>query len=88
MFSCVFAIDTAISLQKCFIFLLLNTHVSPKDTMVLANLDSVLYDPQYWKTPYQFNPQNFLDRDGNFLMNEAFMPFSAGKNNSFLCLKH
>lgn len=54
-----------------------------KDTMVLANLDSVLYDPQYWKTPYQFNPQNFLDRDGNFLMNEAFMPFSAG---SRVCL--
>ncbi|XP_056379001.1 cytochrome P450 2C14-like isoform X2 [Hyla sarda] len=54
-----------------------------KDTMVLANLDSVLYDPQYWKTPNQFNPQNFLDSDGNFLMNEAFMPFSAG---SRVCL--
>ncbi|XP_075716507.1 cytochrome P450 2J4-like [Rhinoderma darwinii] len=54
-----------------------------KDTMVLDNLDSVLYDPQYWKTPNQFNPQNFLDSDGNFLMNEAFMPFSAG---SRVCL--
>ncbi|XP_075119700.1 cytochrome P450 2J4-like [Leptodactylus fuscus] len=54
-----------------------------KDTMVLANVDSALSDPQYWKLPNQFNPQNFLDSDGNFLMNEAFMPFSAG---SRVCL--
>ncbi|XP_072263151.1 cytochrome P450 2J6-like [Pyxicephalus adspersus] len=40
-----------------------------KGTMVLANLDSVLFDPQYWKTPDQFNPNNFLDKDGNFVAN-------------------
>ncbi|KAM9330688.1 cytochrome P450 2J4-like [Gastrophryne carolinensis] len=54
-----------------------------RDTMVLANLDSVLFDPQYWKSPNQFNPNNFLDSDGQFLMNEAFIPFSAG---SRVCL--
>ncbi|XP_018426755.1 PREDICTED: cytochrome P450 2J6-like [Nanorana parkeri] len=49
-----------------------------KDTMVLANLDSVLFDPQCWKTPDQFNPNNFLDEKGDFLINEAFLPFSGG----------
>ncbi|CAH2294071.1 cytochrome P450 2J6-like [Pelobates cultripes] len=49
-----------------------------KDTMILPNLDSVLHDPQYWKTPYQFNENHFLDKDGNFVSNEAFIPFSAG----------
>ncbi|XP_072260288.1 cytochrome P450 2J6-like [Pyxicephalus adspersus] len=49
-----------------------------KNTMVLANLDSVLRDSEYWKTPYQFNPHHFLDKHGTFLANEAFLPFSAG----------
>ncbi|XP_068127505.1 cytochrome P450 2J6-like [Hyperolius riggenbachi] len=51
-------------------------HLS-KDTMVLPNLDSVLRDPECWETPYQFNPHHFLDND-KFLVNEAFIPFSAG----------
>ncbi|XP_077331118.1 cytochrome P450 2J4-like isoform X1 [Lithobates pipiens] len=56
----------------------LYTYSLKKDTMVLANLDSVLFDPQYWKTPNQFNPNHFLDKDGNFVTNEAFLPFSGG----------
>ncbi|XP_069817980.1 cytochrome P450 2J4-like isoform X2 [Dendropsophus ebraccatus] len=49
-----------------------------KDTNILPNLDSVLHDPQYWETPYKFNPKHFLDKDGNFKSNVAFLPFSAG----------
>ncbi|XP_044128621.1 cytochrome P450 2J6-like [Bufo gargarizans] len=49
-----------------------------KDTNILPNLDSVLRDPQHWKTPNKFNPEHFLDKDGNFKSNEAFIPFSAG----------
>lgn len=49
-----------------------------KDTDILPNLDSVLHDPQYWETPYKFNPKHFLDKDGNFKSNVAFLPFSAG----------
>ncbi|XP_018426756.1 PREDICTED: cytochrome P450 2J6-like [Nanorana parkeri] len=48
------------------------------NTMVLPNLDSVLHDSEYWDTPDQFNPHHFLDKDGMFLVNEAFLPFSAG----------
>ncbi|XP_011841556.1 PREDICTED: cytochrome P450 2J2-like [Mandrillus leucophaeus] len=39
---------------------------------------SVLYDPECWETPPQFNPGHFLDKDGNFVANEAFLPFAAG----------
>ncbi|XP_053312601.1 cytochrome P450 2J4-like [Spea bombifrons] len=56
----------------------LNGYSLKKDTMILANLDSVLHDPQYWENPYAFNPNHFLDIDGNFSPNEAFLPFSAG----------
>lgn len=48
----------------------------------MPNLASVLYDPECWETPHQFNPDHFLDKDGNFVANEAFLPFSAGIRNS------
>ncbi|NWR58156.1 CP2J6 protein, partial [Bucorvus abyssinicus] len=48
------------------------------NTIVLPNLDSVLVDPGKWETPDQFNPGHFLDRDGNFINRDAFLPFSAG----------
>ncbi|XP_031411019.1 cytochrome P450 2J6-like [Meleagris gallopavo] len=50
----------------------------PKDTIVLVNIDSVLSDPEKWETPDQFNPGHFLDKDGNFIHREAFLPFSIG----------
>ncbi|XP_041431349.1 provisional ortholog of cytochrome P450, family 2, subfamily j, polypeptide 6 S homeolog isoform X2 [Xenopus laevis] len=48
------------------------------NTMVLPNLDSVLHDQHQWETPYKFNPNHFLDKNGNFCTSEAFLPFSAG----------
>ncbi|XP_014801322.1 PREDICTED: cytochrome P450 2J6-like isoform X2 [Calidris pugnax] len=50
----------------------------PKGTVVMANIDSALFDPGYWETPHQFNPGHFLDKDGNFVIPEAFLAFSAG----------
>ncbi|XP_078521528.1 cytochrome P450 2J2-like [Lissotriton helveticus] len=49
-----------------------------KGTMVICNLSSALYDPNYWEKPHQFNPGHFLDKEGNFVTSEAFLPFSAG----------
>ncbi|XP_010220744.1 PREDICTED: cytochrome P450 2J2-like [Tinamus guttatus] len=49
-----------------------------KGTTVLANIASSLYDPEQWETPRQFNPGHFLDKDGNFVSPEAFLPFSIG----------
>ncbi|XP_068056624.1 cytochrome P450 2J6-like isoform X1 [Anomalospiza imberbis] len=56
---------------------LLGYHI-PKNTVVLANIDSVLADPGKWETPDQFNPGHFLDKDGNFVNREAFLPFAIG----------
>uniref|UniRef100_A0A8C0BFB0 Uncharacterized protein n=1 Tax=Buteo japonicus TaxID=224669 RepID=A0A8C0BFB0_9AVES len=47
-------------------------------TLVLPNLHSVVYDSEHWATPGKFNPNHFLDFDGNFVNKEAFLPFSAG----------
>ncbi|NXF65251.1 CP2J2 protein, partial [Ciccaba nigrolineata] len=49
-----------------------------KGTIIMPNIASVLYDPEQWETPRQFNPGHFLDKEGKFVSREAFLPFSAG----------
>ncbi|XP_078523054.1 cytochrome P450 2J4-like [Lissotriton helveticus] len=49
-----------------------------KGSLVIANLSSSLYDPDHWEMPHQFNPGHFLDKEGNFIQKDAFLPFSAG----------
>ncbi|KGL82602.1 Cytochrome P450 2J6, partial [Tinamus guttatus] len=50
----------------------------PKGSMVIANIYSVLTDPEYWEKPFEFDPGHFLDEEGNFFCREAFLPFSTG----------
>ncbi|XP_044213790.1 cytochrome P450 2F2-like [Thunnus albacares] len=50
----------------------------PKGTMIIPNLTSVLKEEGQWKFPHEFNPENFLNDQGEFVKPEAFMPFSAG----------
>uniref|UniRef100_A0A8C5MS91 Cytochrome P450 n=1 Tax=Leptobrachium leishanense TaxID=445787 RepID=A0A8C5MS91_9ANUR len=50
-----------------------------KGTRVIPLLTSVLRDKTKFKYPDEFNPNNFLDSGGNFIKNEAFMPFGAGR---------
>ncbi|XP_069473687.1 cytochrome P450 2J2-like [Ambystoma mexicanum] len=49
-----------------------------KGTTVIYNLFSVLHDHKHWELPEVFNPSRFLDKEGNFVKNEAFIPFSTG----------
>ncbi|XP_006866974.1 PREDICTED: cytochrome P450 2D17-like [Chrysochloris asiatica] len=51
----------------------------PKGTMLFLNLSSVLKDEAVWEKPFCFHPEHFLDAQGHFVKQEAFMPFSAGR---------
>ncbi|KAK5867864.1 hypothetical protein PBY51_012322 [Eleginops maclovinus] len=50
----------------------------PKGTIIIPNLTSVLNEEGQWKSPLDFNPENFLNDQGQFVKPEAFMPFSIG----------
>ncbi|KAM8853351.1 cytochrome P450 2B4-like [Synchiropus picturatus] len=51
----------------------------PKDTAIIPLLHSVLREEKHWKTPWSFSPDNFLNPDGSFKKNPAFLAFSAGR---------
>uniref|UniRef100_A0A6G1RGI5 Cytochrome P450, family 2, subfamily W, polypeptide 2 n=1 Tax=Hypotaenidia okinawae TaxID=2861861 RepID=A0A6G1RGI5_9GRUI len=58
-----------------------NGYFIPKGTTVIPLLTSVLLDKTQWETPDEFNPNHFLDEDGNFVKKKAFLPFSTGRRN-------
>lgn len=47
-----------------------------KDTTVYTILSSVLHDPYHFEKPDAFHPGHFLDLEGNFRKQEAFILFS------------
>ncbi|KAG8519426.1 Cytochrome P450 2U1, partial [Galemys pyrenaicus] len=51
----------------------------PKGTLVLPNLWSVHRDPAIWEKPADFDPNRFLDDQGQLIKKETFIPFGIGK---------
>ncbi|XP_067875637.1 cytochrome P450 2J2-like isoform X1 [Heterodontus francisci] len=49
-----------------------------KGTFILINMESILSEETQWKDPKQFNPENFLNENGEFVKPDAFIPFSLG----------
>ncbi|XP_068106845.1 cytochrome P450 2C16-like isoform X2 [Hyperolius riggenbachi] len=50
-----------------------------KGTNVLPMLTSALKDPTQFKTPEEFNASHFMDENGTFKKQDAFLTFGAGK---------
>jgi len=51
----------------------------PKGTSVFANTSHIMNDPKHWDKPEDFNPDRFLDAEGNFKKNDRCIPFLVGK---------
>ncbi|XP_062987905.1 cytochrome P450 2J5-like [Elgaria multicarinata webbii] len=64
--------------RQCTKDVKVNGYLIPKGAYVIADLRSVLLDPERWATPEVFNPNHFLDKDGDFVAREEFLPFGAG----------
>ncbi|XP_013916487.1 PREDICTED: cytochrome P450 2J2-like [Thamnophis sirtalis] len=64
--------------RQCVKDVYLGNFLIPKGAILTPDLRSVLFDPEHWETPEEFNPNHFLDKEGNFVPNDAFLPFGAG----------
>ena len=51
----------------------------PQGTKVLLSLTSVMLDESEWKTPFSFNPANFLDEKDCFTRRDAALFFGGGE---------
>ncbi|XP_027701810.1 cytochrome P450 2G1-like [Vombatus ursinus] len=54
-------------------------YILPKGTDIFPLIGSALRDPKYFSKPEIFEPKHFLDEQGCFKKNEAFVPFASGK---------
>lgn len=56
----------------------INGKLIPKKSILLCHLMSVNYDTAMWDKPEEFNPDRFINDEGNAFKPEGFSPFSMG----------
>ncbi|KAK2863406.1 hypothetical protein Q5P01_002939 [Channa striata] len=56
----------------------IGNHSVSRGTRVLINMWSIHHDPQHWDKPDVFNPDRFLDDQGQRVAPSCFLPFGAG----------
>ena len=54
-------------------------YVIPKGAVVIPSLMNVMLDSSHFDNPHQFNPNRFLNKNGEFQADEHVIPFSIGK---------
>ncbi|XP_071816840.1 cytochrome P450 2J6-like [Apostichopus japonicus] len=55
----------------------------PKGTLLVPNFRALCTYTGKWEEPEEFRPERFLDKDGNFVKRDDFIPFSIGRR---LCI--
>uniref|UniRef100_A0A0K0FGA1 Cytochrome P450 18a1 (inferred by orthology to a D. melanogaster protein) n=1 Tax=Strongyloides venezuelensis TaxID=75913 RepID=A0A0K0FGA1_STRVS len=65
--------------HKCTKDTVINGHLIPKDTLVEPFYWGANMDEKYFKDPVTFNPERFLDSEGNLKINHEHMSFGKGK---------
>ena len=62
---------------------MLQGYTIPKGTVIIPNLWAVHRDPAIWEKPDDFDPNRFLDDQGQVIKKETFIPFGLGQLNSY-----
>jgi len=52
---------------------------TPGGTQIIPLLTAVHFDPEAFPEPHQFNPQRYIDGNGNFVPHPNIVPFGVGK---------
>jgi cytochrome P450 len=55
----------------------------PRGTIIISNLHQIHMDKNIWKKPNEFDPNNFLDDQGQIINQDKLVQFSIGKAQSF-----
>ncbi|KAH7711212.1 Protein CYP-33C9 [Aphelenchoides avenae] len=54
-------------------------YLIPVGTTIVPQISAILYDERIFKEPKTFNPDRFIDDDGNLKKADELIPFSIGK---------
>uniref|UniRef100_A0A0K0FG96 Cytochrome P450 18a1 (inferred by orthology to a D. melanogaster protein) n=1 Tax=Strongyloides venezuelensis TaxID=75913 RepID=A0A0K0FG96_STRVS len=65
--------------HRCTKDTFVNGHLIPNNTLILPFFWGSNMDEKYFKDPFTFNPNRFIDSEGNFKVEHEHMSFGKGK---------